>query len=86
MSKNLSDLTSVNIEALCTPEHDAGCREWVTKSCYSNFSNRINPYVYYASCAGVSQSGGMVECGAVTSKEPMNPYSAGTCLQCVQTW
>lgn len=50
------------------------------------FLNAHDPYVYYAYCAGVPQSGGMVECGAVTSKEPMNPYSAGTCLQCVQTW
>lgn len=82
----MPDLTSANIEALCTPEYGDGCREWVTKSCYNDFSNRINPYVYYASCAGEPQSGGMVECAAVTSEEPTNPYSAGTCLQCVQTW
>lgn len=81
----LSALALVNVEALGYSESDGRCTKWVTKSCYNDFLNAHDPYVYYAKCYNNSvQIDGKSECGEVLSNMPMYPYSSQTCLECMQ--
>lgn len=82
----LSELSLMNLDALAGIEYEDPCIEWVTKVCYENFTNENDPNVYYATCSGSSTVvGGMLECGAVTGRKPMYPFSGKKCLECVRT-
>lgn len=82
---DLSAFALVNVEALGYPESDGRCTKWVNKSCYSDFLNAHDPYVYYAKCYNNSvQIDGQSECGEILSNMPLYPYSSQTCRECIQ--
>ena len=85
--KSLPENVLANVEALADEEYDGLCREWVDKRCWQpdDFST-CHGLDYYSTCGGVaSTSGGKLECGAISSLEPLYPYNFELCLQCVRT-
>lgn len=88
--KNESSLPEnvlANVEALAYIEFDGLCVEWVDKNCWQpdQFAS-THGTDYYATCSGIASTpGGKLECGAVSSNEPLSPYLPEKCLQCVKT-
>ena len=83
----MSDVVLANVEALADIEYDGLCVEWVDKNCWQpdQFAS-THGTDYYATCSGEpSTPGGKLECGALSSYEPLSPYLPGTCIQCVRT-